>query len=295
MKKDIKAIKTDEGGENPCIWMKAGVIAYRMCTTNYDCKNCEFDQALVDSSGKYVESPLITEAIKKLRELPGPERKCRYMLTNDLAYKICSNNYECWHCAVDQYIQDLIDTNPLLRKKRERAQMREKKVKGFAFREDYYYTPRHLWLKVEGENVRVGIDDFAARIIGRVERVDFIQGKSSIGVNLGSGRRIVSMELPFTSKIIETNEALKTNPGLLSTDPFNRGWLVKIQAPKELSADIMKGTEVREWLEKEFNRLHEEIEEDIGVAITDGGEIVSDLYNRLTDEQWQRLVDKFLK
>jgi DNA-binding NtrC family response regulator len=45
---DMKEIA---GEEKPCIWMKAGVIAYRMCTSDYDCKNCAFDQALLDASG----------------------------------------------------------------------------------------------------------------------------------------------------------------------------------------------------------------------------------------------------
>ncbi len=81
--------------ENLCIWTKAGVISYRICTSDYDCRNCAFDQALSDASGRYIESPIVVEAIKKLKQLPAEERKCRYMLTGDFAYKICPNNYEC--------------------------------------------------------------------------------------------------------------------------------------------------------------------------------------------------------
>lgn len=108
--------------EKQCIWMKAGVITYRMCTSNFDCKHCEFDQTLTDQSGSYGESSMIREAIAKLRTMPADKRKCRYMLTGDISYKLCSSNYECWHCAVDQMVQDIIDANPLLAKKRARKQ-----------------------------------------------------------------------------------------------------------------------------------------------------------------------------
>lgn len=293
-----KKVKTPEG-EKPCIWMKAGVIAYRMCTTDYDCRNCEFDQAIVDSSGAYVESPMIVEAIKKLRQLPGPERQCRYMLTGDLAFKICSNNYECWHCSVDQYIQDIIEANPLLQKKRERAASKEKKVKGFAFREDYYYAANHIWLKVEGEHVKIGIDDFATRIIGKISRIDFsakaVIAKGDTCVSLGSGNRMVSLRLPAEGKVVERNESVKTDPELIHSDPHNRGWLLKLELPKEIMDNMMKGTRTKDWLEKEFDKLHQELEDNIGVTITDGGELAGDFYGRFSDEQWLRLVKKFLE
>ncbi|MGB7055394.1 MAG: hypothetical protein WBE28_08760, partial [bacterium] len=150
-----KAQDTGAPGEiKPCIWMKAGVIQYRMCTQNYDCKNCEFDKSLTEqeSSG----ASMVVQAIAKLRQLPAAERKCRYMLTGDFSYKICPNNYECWHCTVDQYIQDTMDANRALQKRRQRAAQRVKKVKGFTINEDFHYFPNHIWIKVEGEILKVG-------------------------------------------------------------------------------------------------------------------------------------------
>jgi len=298
MKQEIKQDVKASEGEKPCIWMKAGVIAYRMCTTDYDCKNCEFDQAITDASGAYVESPLVVEAIKKLRQLPAAERKCRYMLTGDFSYKICPNNYECWHCPVDQYIQDAIEASPYLRKRRERVAAKEKKVKGFTYKEDYYYTPNHIWLKVEGETIKIGIDEFAARIIGKITDVELPRkekiSKESECWALGSGNRIVRMKLPVDGEVVEINEAVKSDTTLLYNDPYNRGWLLKIKTPKEIVENMMKGARTKDWLEKEFEKLHEEFEEKLGVTITDGGELVPNLFERLTDEEWNNLVKKFL-
>ena len=82
--KDKELTMKDVKQEKQCIWMKAGVIAYRVCTSNYDCKDCEFDQTLMDQGGGYGESPMIKEAIAKLRTMPADKRKCRYMLTSDI-------------------------------------------------------------------------------------------------------------------------------------------------------------------------------------------------------------------
>lgn len=297
MANEIQEEITAVEGAKPCIWMKAGVIAYRMCTTDYDCKSCEFDQAIVDQSGQYVESPLVVKALEKLRQLPASERKCRYMLTGDFSYKLCSSNYECWHCAVDQYIQDTIESSPFLKKRRERVAAKEKKVKGFTIREDYYYTPNHIWLKVEGETVKIGVDDFATRIIGKIDDVDFpkeqIIRKNSQCWQLGSGNRLVRMNLPIQGEIISINEEVKQEPSLIRKDPYNRGWLLKMKLPKEMN-ELMKGSSATTRLEKEFEKLHQEFEESIGVTITDGGELAADLYERISDEGWYNLIKKFL-
>jgi len=283
--------------EKPCIWMKAGVIAYRMCTKNYDCKSCEFDQALLDQSGSYKEIPLVVQAIEKMRRLPASEKKCRYMLTGDFSYKLCSNNYECWHCAVDQYIQDVIDADPYLRKRRERAAKKEKTVKGFTFREDFFYLPNHVWIKVEGDAVKVGIDDFASRLIGKIEKVNFpeesVLPKGDTCWSIGSNRRIVRMTLPMQSEVLEVNKAVTADPQLVQKSPYNKGWLLKMKKPEEMG-DLLKGAEAEEWLEKEFEKLHQEFEASIGITITDGGEVVDNLFEQLTDEEWNGLMKRFL-
>jgi glycine cleavage system H lipoate-binding protein len=283
--------------EKPCIWMKAGVIAYRMCTKNYDCKTCEFDQALLDQSGSYKEAPLVVQAIEKMRQLPASEKKCRYMLTGDFAFKICSNNYECWHCAVDQYVQDMIDADPYLRRRREREAKKEKIVKGFKFRDDFFYLPNHIWIKIEGDAVKIGIDDFAAKLIGKIEKVEFTE-KQAIPVgdkcwNIGSQNRMVTMSLPITGDIIEANTAVKKNPGLVHSSPYNQGWLLKMKKPAEMT-DLFKGAKAQQWLEKELEKLHQEYAGSNGITVTDGGEFVDNLYENLSDEDWGRFIKQFV-
>ena len=279
----------------PCIWMKAGVIAYRMCTRNYDCKNCEFDRQITQGTG---ESPMVVQAIAKLRQLPASEKKCRYMLTGDFTYKICSNNYECWHCAVDQYIQDTLDAHPMLQKRRARVAKLEKKVKGFTIRKDFAYLPNHIWLQIEGDHARVGIDDFAARLLGVIDSIQLPQqselSEGDTCWHLHSGNRTLAMNLAMPGEIVERNAAVQADPTLIRKDPYNRGWLLRIKVAQERK-DLRTGEATIAWLEQEFERLHQEYEKSIGVTIADGGALVEDLPQRLSDAEWKRLTERFLQ
>ncbi|KPJ72890.1 hypothetical protein AMJ52_04790 [candidate division TA06 bacterium DG_78] len=240
---------------------------------------------------------MVVKAIEKLRQLPASERKCRYMLTGDFSYKICSNNYECWHCAVDQYVQDTIEADPYLQKRRQRLAKKEKKVKGFTIREDFYYLPNHIWIKVEGEVVKIGIDDFAAHLIGKMENVELpdknVISKDDACWRFGSHNRMVRMTLPTDTEIIEKNDLVLSDPTIIQKEPYGRGWLLKIKSPAGVG-NMLKGSQAIDWLEKEFEKLHQEFEEHVGITITDGGEIVDNIHERLTNEEWNRLVTRFL-
>lgn len=95
--------------EKQCIWSKAGVVSYRLCTNNFKCDACEFAQTLMDKGTQVGDRPLMMEALKKMLEKPGPQRPCRYTLSGDVSYKLCPNVYQCSRCAFDQQMQEKID------------------------------------------------------------------------------------------------------------------------------------------------------------------------------------------
>ena len=55
-----------KNGSKECIWMKQKLISYRLCNKNFDCKNCELDQMIMDKDGRYEEHPEIS-AVKKFK------------------------------------------------------------------------------------------------------------------------------------------------------------------------------------------------------------------------------------
>ena len=88
-----------------CLWMKMGMVAYRICTSNYDCLSCEFDQMMQErmASG---EAPELDEALERFKELPGTQRLCRYALKGDVSYRLCTRLFQCATCEFGQMMED---------------------------------------------------------------------------------------------------------------------------------------------------------------------------------------------
>jgi len=90
-----------------CVWMKMGLVAYRLCTRNYDCLTCEFDQMMQEkmATGETTE---LDAALERFKELPGSQRLCRYALKGDVSHRICSRLFQCVACEFGQMMEDAL-------------------------------------------------------------------------------------------------------------------------------------------------------------------------------------------
>jgi len=88
-----------------CVWMKLGMVAHRICTNNYDCLSCEFDQTMQEqmASGG---APELDAALEKFKQLPGNQRVCRYALRGDISYRLCTRLFQCATCEFGQAMDD---------------------------------------------------------------------------------------------------------------------------------------------------------------------------------------------
>ena len=96
------------------------------------------------------------------------------------------------------------------------------------------YTKDHEWVKLEGNVATVGITDFAQSELGDIVFVDV----DSVDDDLNAGEVFGSVEavktvsdlyLPVSGKVIEFNEELEGEPELVNTDPYGKGWIVKVE------------------------------------------------------------------
>lgn len=90
-----------------CIWMKLGMVSYRLCTHNYDCLTCEFDQMMQDEMARG-ETPELDAALERFKELPGNQRLCRYAITGDVSYRLCTSLFQCSTCEFCQMMEDTL-------------------------------------------------------------------------------------------------------------------------------------------------------------------------------------------
>lgn len=175
-------------------------------------------------------------------------------------------------------------------------------LRGFSIKSGYYYHPKHVWVAPateHGDEARVGIDDFASRLIGRIDRVSVPGAEMPVKENsvcflLHSGKRTVRMAAPADGIIKAVNPRVAENPSLLNEDPYADGWIFSIRLKEDAVNGLYHGNVARKWFESEVERLQRVFASDLGMTATDGGEALTDISARFNDAQWGKIISQFL-
>ena len=99
--------------------------------------------------------------------------------------------------------------------------------------EDLNYTKDHEWVRVEGESVVVGITDFAQKELGDIVYVDVdtegdtIEQEEVFG-SVEAVKTVSDLMMPVSGEIVTFNEVLEDEPELVNSDPYGRGWMIKV-------------------------------------------------------------------
>lgn len=156
----------------------------------------------------------------------------------------------------------------------------------------------HAWVGGPcGGVVRVGMDDFATRLIGPIDGVDLptpgtrlVQGET--GFTIRVGERAVPVLSPVDGEVVRVNADAVRAPGIVGDDPFGGGWLVEVR-PERLAADrtnLLTGTLARRFFEDAVADLRARIGSDLGPVLQDGGTPVRGIARAIAGDGWERLV-----
>jgi glycine cleavage system H lipoate-binding protein len=304
--KKRESMKIVPPGKKKCVWMEAGVVSYKLCDHNFDCSTCVYDHGMYDRVARYKEKIAIqpvaatpdkfTETwVDKMMQLPANRRKCRYMITGEVGHKLCPNAYECGTCSFDQIMQERLQAEALPVHARSRES-------GFELAEDFYYHDGHTWAKPEyGGRVRVGLDDFAQKLIGKLARVELPNigqelKQGEVGFQVGRNGEVAKLLSPMDGIVANVNNSLRNQPNLVNESPYEKGWLFTIE-PTRLR-NSLKGLyydkEARNFIHEEREKLFAMANDDLRVA-ADGGGSVEDISQELKGENWAKFVKTFLK
>jgi glycine cleavage system H protein len=174
-------------------------------------------------------------------------------------------------------------------------------VDGFLVPEKLSYHSGHAWLMHERKNlVRVGADEFAAALLGKVEKIELPKP----GQWIRQGQRVLSfyrdgqkteMVSPTEGEVMEINaEALK-NPAILRQDPYGKGWLVAVHVPDEENTgrNLVPKRLVRDWMREAVERLYARQPALAGAVAADGGRPAEDLLAGIPDAGWPEVTSEF--
>jgi glycine cleavage system H protein len=174
-------------------------------------------------------------------------------------------------------------------------------VNGFEVPENISYHPAHCWLARERKGlVRVGADEFAAALLGKIDRIE----APKPGMWIRQGQKILSfykdgvkteMVSPTEGEVTEVNTELLNYPAALRDDPYGKGWLVAVHVPDEESTRrnlVPKGL-VKEWMRDAVERLYAHQPALAGAVAADGGRPAGDLLAGLPDVDWKETTSEF--
>jgi glycine cleavage system H lipoate-binding protein len=285
---------------NTCVWSKAGVIHATPCINAFDCLNCPLHKKLkrdvAEGRLKDGRVPLDWRIAPDHRPPQAGQQKCRHMLSGLVASRQCINNYHCESCAFNQMLEDEVFTDF-------QNHSQQKIVSGFAIAENYYYHTGHAWARVEyGGFVRVGLDDFGARVFGPFERIALPELGSAVQqgepyCSLVRGNLRAECLSPVEGVVVAVNPKASADGQFPEWEPYDAGWLMVIE-PVRLNSRLRKlfsNEDCRKWMEDEASRLAAMIDAECGFRLAaTGGRAIPDIYGQLPELGWERLKTAFL-
>lgn len=174
-------------------------------------------------------------------------------------------------------------------------------VDGFRLPDNVRYHPGHGWVLRERRNVmRIGLDDFAARLAGRIEKIELPkpghwvrQGQKALAV-LRNGEK-AELVSPVEGEVVEINPEVVADPSLLRRDPYGRGWLMTVFSPDEetTSRNLLPRNLVAGWMRETAYRLYAAQPQLAGAVAADGGEPVDDLCSAIPGSNWKAVMEEF--
>ncbi|MCX2453302.1 glycine cleavage system protein GcvH [Pedobacter sp. PLR] len=101
------------------------------------------------------------------------------------------------------------------------------------FPSELKYTKDHEWVKIEGNEAYIGITDFAQRELGDIVYIDINTvgdevSKDDVFGTVEAVKTVSDLFMPVTATVTETNPELNDNPELVNSDPYGKGWMVKV-------------------------------------------------------------------
>lgn len=270
-----------------------------------------------------------SQKLKGYSVISKDDLKCVWMTAGLLTYKLCKYNLQCEKCPLDWELRNLSSTSYFDPPASQRINGREagkttstslpgkesqkepeEDPSRSSIKHSLFYHPGHTWLKVESAvEVRIGIDQFLAGMIGKVNAVLLassnrrcIQGKTICSIIQEEG--LLHIVSPISGLILSVNPKLKDHPELIRQDPLGEGYLLTLK-PKNLQREqksFLFGEAAVSWCRKEWERFKAEAlseihqgQEQLGMTMQDGDIKLREIKELLGPERYIQLINAFLQ
>ena len=119
-----------------------------------------------------------------------------------------------------------------------------KEINDLNLPDDVRYAKDHEWARVEGDSVRVGLDDYAQDQLGDIVFVELPQvgdtfKQGEVFATVESVKAVCECYLPVGGEIVEANAKLEDAPELINQSPYGDGWMVLVKAGDLGEMDVL--------------------------------------------------------
>ena len=147
--------------------------------------------------------------------------------------------------------------------------------------------------------VKVGVDDFAQKLVGKINAIQVPGIGSTIhqgdkGWTLEVDSKTIDMLSPVDGKVVAINEKIVNSPENINKYPYV-SWLMKVESPR-FSANkkqLLSGALARKWMEEVRENLLSRMSYNLGLVYQDGGLLVDGMARSLDKDKWDEIVKDF--
>ena len=172
---------------------------------------------------------------------------------------------------------------------------------GVSIPQGYCFHPGHTWAMKEGlDNARIGLDSFAANLIGQIDRIDVVgenrwvrQGQKVMAIHCGE--TTIDLVSPIEGVITAINHDAIADPKTIVRDPYEKGWIAMVKSPDLPlnQKNLVQGTMVAPWLQNSVTRLTAMVPQMAGAMAADGGLPVAGLLLRVEPDVRKKMLQEF--
>lgn len=174
-------------------------------------------------------------------------------------------------------------------------------VAGFELPDNRRYHQGHTWALQESPTlVRVGIDDFGARLAGKIDEItlpkrgQWVRQGQKFAAIFRDGQK-TELVSPVEGEVTSVNEDLLKDASLMNGDPFGKGWFISVLSPDLATSfrNLLNGSLARKWMAEAASRLQMQVPALAGAVAQDGGVAVHDLTMHLPATRWAEITREF--
>ncbi|PBB06263.1 glycine cleavage system protein GcvH [Salimicrobium humidisoli] len=113
---------------------------------------------------------------------------------------------------------------------------------------EFRYSKEHEWVKEEGDNLRIGITEFAQSELGDVVFAELPEVGDEVEVDepfgsVESVKTVSELYAPVSGKVVEVNDELEDSPELVNESPYDKAWMIVVEPSGKSGLDDLMSAE----------------------------------------------------